>query len=221
MKMIQSKVSLAEQAFIILKEEIATGKLKVGDSLPEEKISTQLGISRTPLRDALHKLESEGLIYTRPGKPAVVAGFSKEDSLNHLEMRRILEVENLERIIGSFGDDDLRRLKENLKQQEEAMEERNHQRYLELDSTFHILLTEANTNHLFNEMIEKLSTGVSRAFLTLSNTIGPSVRSSFSEHQEILNALQSGNLTLAKGAMIRHLENVEARFLKFYEGREE
>ena len=57
MKTIHTKVSLSEQAFHILKEEIATGKLKVGDPLPEEKISAQLGISRTPLRGALVKLE--------------------------------------------------------------------------------------------------------------------------------------------------------------------
>ena len=73
MKTIQTKISLSEQAFHILKEEIATGKLKVGDPLPEEKISAQLGISRTPLRDALAKLENEGLVrffQTRLAQPS-------------------------------------------------------------------------------------------------------------------------------------------------------
>src|SRR5699024_2860819 len=104
MKKIHKKVPLSEQALHILKEEIETGKLKVGDPLPEEKISAQLGISRTPLRGALVKLENEGLIRSRSGKPAVVSGFSKEASLNHLEMRRILEIENLERIINKMDE---------------------------------------------------------------------------------------------------------------------
>lgn len=220
MKTIQTKVSLSEQAFNILKEEIATGRLKVGDPLPEEKISAQLGISRTPLRDALVKLENEGLIRTRSKKPAVVSGFSKEDSLNHLEMRRILEIENLERIIHKMDEDNLDQLNENIKQQEQAVNSGQHQLYLALDSEFHMLLTETNDNRLFHEMIERLSTGVDRAFLTLSNTIEVSLEDSFTEHKEILDALIVKDLSLAKEALLRHLDNIEQRFLKFYDNEE-
>lgn len=220
MKTIQTKVSLSEQAFIILKEEIATGKLKVGDPLPEEKISAQLGISRTPLRDALVKLENEGLIRTRSGKPAVVSGFSKEDSLNHLEMRRILEIENMERIIHKMDEDILDKLNENIKRQDQAVKNGHHQLYLELDSEFHMLLTETNDNRLFHEMVERLSTGVDRAFLTLSNTIEVSLEESFIEHKEILHALIVKDLSLAKEALLRHLDNIEQRFLKFYDNEE-
>lgn len=220
MKTIQTKVSLSEQAFHILKEEIATGKLKVGDPLPEEKISAKLGISRTPLRDALVKLENEGLIRTRNGKPAVVSGFSKEDSLNHLDMRRILEIENLERIIHKMDKETLKKLNENISRQDQAVKNGHHQLYLELDSEFHILLTETNDNRLFHEMIERLSTGVDRAFLTLSNTIEVSLEDSFIEHKEILDALSVKDLSLAKEALLRHLANIEKRFLKFYDNEE-
>ncbi|SDK95377.1 GntR family transcriptional regulator [Lacicoccus qingdaonensis] len=217
MKTIQTKVSLSEQAFHILKEEIATGKLKVGDALPEEKISAQLGISRTPLRDALAKLENEGLIRTRSGKPSVVSGFSKEDSLNHMEMRRILEVENLERIIHKMDEGNLESLNENIYRQERAVKDGRHQLYLELDSEFHMLLTESNDNRLFREMITRLSTGVDRAFLTLSNTIEVSLEDALTEHKEILDALTVKDLSLAKEALLQHLNNVEERFLKFYD----
>lgn len=220
MKTIQTKVSLSEQAFHILKEEIATGKLKVGDPLPEEKISAKLGISRTPLRDALVKLENEGLIRTRNGKPAVVSGFSKEDSLNHLDMRRILEIENLERIIHKMDKETLKKLNENISLQDQAVKNGHHQLYLELDSEFHILLTETNDNRLFHEMIERLSTGVDRAFLTLSNTIEFSLQDSFMEHKEILDALSVKDLSLAKEALLRHLDNIEKRFLKIYDNEE-
>ena len=220
MKTIQTKISLAEQAFNILKEEIATGKLKVGDPLPEEKISAKLGISRTPLRDTLVKLENEGLIRTRNGKPAVVSGFSKEDSLNHLDMRRILEIENLERIIHKMDKETLKKLNENISRQDQAVKNGHHQLYLELDSEFHILLTETNDNRLFHEMIERLSTGVDRAFLTLSNTIEVSLEDSFTEHKEILDALSVKDLSLAKEALLRHLANIEKRFLKFYDNEE-
>lgn len=220
MKTIQTKVSLSEQAFHILKEEIATGKLKVGDPLPEEKISAQLGISRTPLRDALAKLENEGLIRTRSGKPAVVSGFSKEDSLNHLEMRRILEIENLERIIHKMDEGNLRKLNDNINRQAQAVNNGHHQLYLELDSEFHMLLTETNDNRLFHEMVERLSRGVDRAFLTLSNTIEFSLQDSFIEHKEIVEALSVKDLSLAKEALLRHLDNIEERFLKFYDDEE-
>ncbi len=220
MKTIQTKISLSEQAFHILKEEIATGKLKVGDPLPEEKISAQLGISRTPLRDALAKLENEGLVRTRTQKPAVVSGFSKQDSLNHLEMRRILEIENLERIIHKMDEENLKKLHENINRQEQAVNSGHHQLYLELDSEFHMLLTETNDNRLFHEMVERMSRGVDRAFLTLSNTIGFSLHDSFIEHKEILDALSVKDLSLAKEALLQHLDNIEERFLKFYDDEE-
>lgn len=69
-------------------------------------------------------------------------------------------------------------------------------------------------------MIERLSTGVDRAFLTLSNTIEVSLEDSFTEHKEILDALSVKDLSLAKEALLRHLANIEKRFLKFYDNEE-
>lgn len=94
MKVIKRTETLADQAFNALKEAITTGKLKAGETLAEEKVGKDLGVSRTPLRDALSRLAMEGLVIYEPGKPALVAGFSKEDSLEYMELRSILEVEN-------------------------------------------------------------------------------------------------------------------------------
>lgn len=135
-------------------------------------------------------------------------------------MRRILEIENLERIIHKMDKETLKKLNENISRQDQAVKNGHHQLYLELDSEFHILLTETNDNRLFHEMIERLSTGVDRAFLTLSNTIEVSLEDSFIEHKEILDALSVKDLSLAKEALLRHLANIEKRFLKFYDNEE-
>ena len=114
MKKIKQSETLADQAYDLLKKAIIIGKLKGDESLPEEKIAADLGISRTPLRDALNRLASEGLVIHRKGRPAVVASFTKEHSLEYMELRSLLEVHNIEKIISKVDSSFLLLLEDNL-----------------------------------------------------------------------------------------------------------
>ena len=77
MKKIKQSETLADQAYKMLKQAITNGKLKENEQLPEEKLANNLGISRTPLRDALSRLAAEGLVIHQTGRTAVVASFTK------------------------------------------------------------------------------------------------------------------------------------------------
>jgi len=220
LRVIRQTETLADQAFNILKQAITTGKLKADETLPEEKLAKELGISRTPLRDALNRLAMEGLIHHETGKPAVVASFTKEDSLNYMELRSILEVNNLQKIISKVDESFIKLLRENLEQQLAAIEEDDYQTFIELDRDFHLLLAQLNQNSEFRKILHRMNTGINRAFLILSSTVPESAKEAYEEHGEIIDALEKKDVILAKNKMIVHMNNIEKRFLSYYDKQE-
>lgn len=214
-KIVQNE-SLAEQAYNLIKKEIISGRLKDNEPLPEEKLAKELGISRTPLREALRKLGMEGLVVAQKGKPAIVATFTREDSLEFMEIRSILEIDNIVKIISTVDHLFIDELKENVEKQLQAVREDDFPTFLELDREFHLLLASKNNNKKYREMIHQMNTGVNRAFLILSNTITASANEACQEHIEIVEALKSKDVHLAKKKMTVHLTNVEKRFLNYF-----
>jgi DNA-binding GntR family transcriptional regulator len=216
LKKIKQSETLADQAYNLLKKSIIIGELKGDESLPEEKIAADLGISRTPLRDALNRLASEGLVIHRKGRPAVVASFTKENSLEYMELRSLLEVHNIEKIISKVDEAFLVLLEENLANQLDAIERDHYHDFIELDREFHLLLASPNKNSEFKNMIHRVNTGVNRAFLILSSTLPTSAMGAYEEHMEIYEALKKKDVRLARNKIIVHLDNVEKRFLGYY-----
>lgn len=217
MEKIKHNETLADQAYKIIKNAIVNGKLKENEPLPEERLAKNLGISRTPLRDALNRLSVEGLVIQQTGRPAKVASFTKEKSLEYLELRSLLEVYNIEKTISKFDDDLITKLKGNLSEQLSAIERDNYHDFIELDREFHLLLASRNNNNELKEIIHRMNTGINRAFLILSSTLPASAKEAYVEHKEIVEALENQDVVLARNKMIVHLNNVEKRFLAYYD----
>jgi DNA-binding GntR family transcriptional regulator len=215
MKITQSE-TLADQAYRIIKQSITNGDLKDEEQLPEEKLARNLGISRTPLRDALSRLAAEGLIIQQKGAPAIVAGFTKESSLEYMELRSLLEVYNIEKIIAKVSSKMLQELRDNLAGQKAAIAEDNYKEFIELDREFHLFLTSFSNNTELQNMIHRMNTGVNRAFLILSKTVPNSAKNAYAEHEEIVEALEKQDVVVARNKMIVHMNNVEKRFLSYY-----
>ncbi|MEI3605975.1 GntR family transcriptional regulator [Pseudogracilibacillus sp. SE30717A] len=216
MQGIKQTETLADQAFNILKQAITNGTLKEEESLPEEKLANNLGISRTPLRDALNRLAAEGLVVQQKGRPATVASFTKEDSLEYMELRSLLEVHNIEKIMHTVDENFITQLMDNVEKQRETIERNSYNDFIELDRDFHLLLASRNKNSELRKMIHRVNTGVNRAFLILSNTVPTSAKDACEEHQEIIEALKKQDVVLARNKMIVHMNNVEKRFLGYY-----
>lgn len=221
MRKIPKNARLSDQAYEILKESILLGELKAGDPLPEEKYSNQLGISRTPFRDTLARLASEGLIIQKSGAPAIVATFTKEMSIEHMELRNLLEVYNMEKVVMKIDKTLIRKLKENLKLQKDAIDKNRYSEFMRYDKEFHLLLTSPNANSEFKRMVEKLNADLSRAFLILSKTVPQSASDAYDEHCEIIKAVEKQDSVLSRNKMIVHLNNVEKRFLQYYQDDEQ
>jgi DNA-binding GntR family transcriptional regulator len=214
------KETLAEQAFNLIKKDIISGKLAPDEELPEKKLAEELGISRTPIREALKRLAAEGLIMISDAKMATVASFTEEDALQFLEIRELLEVYNLEIIVDTFQGRLLEELKENLKLQWQAITEDSYEEFIELDREFHLLLAKENPNPKLRDMIHTSNTGVNRAFLVLSNTLRLSAKEAYEEHNRIFTALQSKHVETAKKEMSAHMKNIERRIQGYYQEEE-
>lgn len=219
MKKVSKTIRLSDQAYDIIKESILTGKLSAGDTLPEERYAKQLGISRTPFRDTLSRLAAEGLIYQRSGAPAVVAEFTKNKSEEYMEIRSVLEVYNLEKVLPKISNDILKQLKENLIQQQEAINQNNYSEFMKYDKEFHSIFIDLNDNSELQNVVNKYNNDISRSFLLLSSTVPASAEEALEEHNEIVSAIEEKNFIGAKNKMIIHLNNVESRFLKYYKNQ--
>ena len=215
------RTSLAEQAYSLLKKAIISGKLAPKTELTEEKLASDLGVSRTPLREAIRKLAMEGLINLNKGKPATVATFTKEDSLEFMELRRVLEVYNIEKIIFNNDAFFISELEDNLQEQMKAISNDDFQEFIDYDRKFHLILASQNENEKIKQLIHQMNTGVNRAFLVLSNTVHMSAIEAYEEHERITEAIKNQDLELATKEMTEHLNKVEERFLYYFKEEDE
>ncbi len=204
--------SLGEQAYNIIKQAIISGDLSAGDFLPEERMAADLGISRTPIREALQLLSAEGLVELAKGKPAVVASFTYQEAMELLEVRKILETSNLEMIADkSIHTKFIEQLEDHIIKQERAFENQDYQEFNDLDHDFHLLLASKSRNKALVELVKQLNSQVSRAFIILSKTLPVSIPEAIEEHKSIVNALKHKDIQSAKLQMEYHLNNVGKR----------
>lgn len=220
MKKLSPKESLADQAFNALKDAIINGKLAQQEGLPEEKLALDLGISRTPLREALKRLAAEGLVQVNKAKSATVATFTKDDGLHYMEIRRLLEIYNIDQNANYISDEILCSLQENLAKQLASIKDESYNTFIDLDQQFHLLIGSIGFNRKLSELINDANAGSNRAFLILSNTLEFSAEEAYYEHEEIVRALRMQDNELAKQLMENHLDNVERRFLLYFQEEE-
>lgn len=213
MRTITQNKSLADKAYQVLKEEILNGRFQNEETLLEEKLAKNLGISRTPLRNALTQLALEGLITQQKGGPAKVAGFTKKRFLEYMELRSLLEVYNLESSFAKMNEDFFEQIDRNLTEQRMAIQQGSYNDFIEKDREFHLLLASVNQNKKLQQLIHRISIGVNRVFIILFKTVSQSPELVYEEHVDIVSALKNKNTVLAKNKMIVHMNNVEKRFL--------
>jgi DNA-binding GntR family transcriptional regulator len=216
LRKIKKPESLADQAYNLIRKDILTGTLAPNEELREEKFAMELGISRTPLREAIRRLATDGLVVLQTGKPAIVSSFTKEDALHQMEVRKLLETYNIEQVASFVTPTFINTLKDNLKHQKRAADKNDFHEFIDLDREFHLVLANQNPNKKLREMIHTINTGVNRAFLILANTYPISAMEASGEHEDIVTALEEKDEVAATKAMLEHMDNIERRFLHYY-----
>lgn len=188
-----------------LEEEILGGKLNRGDTLTECALSARLGVSRTPLRAALHRLAEEGLVKITPNRGAVVVGVNAEDLVDIYKIRTRLEGLASSLAAGRISEEDKKRLSESVELSEFYIRKRDADKLKELDSEFHNIIYEASGNRRLSKILSELHRSI-RAYRRLSLTVTDRLERSVAEHREILNAILNADAEEADRLTSLHIE---------------
>ena len=133
---------IREKVYEHLKSDILSGRYTPGEKLAEEHLAERLGVSRTPVREALHKLESEGLIQPRKKRGFIVSRDTKEEVEELFELRSILEGHTLRVISRIISEEILSQLNESIQKAEEALRRNRIEEVFKWNTRFHDTLHE-------------------------------------------------------------------------------
>ena len=197
--------SLEEKVFLTLEEEILAGELKKGDSLAEIALSKRLGVSRTPIRGALHRLKEDGLVEITPNRGAVVLGIDKADLIDIYKVRNRLEGLASASAAKTISKEALKELRDSVELSEFYISRGDTERVKELDTAFHHLIYTASGNRQLETILTELHRKI-KTYRKLSLSVSGRVEKSIKEHREILEAIEKGDSALADTLTSLHIE---------------
>ena len=204
----RKSISIADGVFDQLEQDILTGKYKRGEVLSEIRLSNELGVSRTPIREAVRRLQQEQLLEEGP-RGSVVLGISLEDTLDMYDIRLDLESKAAGRAAEKISDEELGKMQEILDLQSFYIEKNvadNADKIRNLDSEFHELLYKASASKVFYNILSSLHKKISK-FRKVSVSKHSRAVNSLSEHEAILGALQKHDSEEAERLTRQHVQN--------------
>lgn len=204
---------LRELVFEALREAIISGVLKPGERLMEVQLAEELGVSRTPVREAIRKLELEGFVVMIPRKGAYVSGISLKDVADVFEIRSALEGLAAGLAAERITEDELEELERLLVKKGEIIETGDLDRLVEIDTLFHETLYKASRNEKLVQMINNLREQIQR-FRSTSLAYPGRMREALEEHKKIVEAISERNIQLAEKLAQEHIENAENSLLE-------
>jgi DNA-binding GntR family transcriptional regulator len=207
--------NLTELTYFHIKQHILDGSLEEGARLTEDTLAAQLGISKSPVREALSRLESDGLISIESRRGAHVRRFSLKEARDLYQLRELLEVHavGLAKITPSF----LAELEESIERIKRNLDEGNRMAYVEEDIRFHNLIAAATANNELCRILENIN---QKSILCRSKTYRLSAATSRDCHDKIYLALKEGNRELAQQAMRDHILFFRDAFFRSFEAEE-
>ena len=205
--MADDRYSLSTKVFHTIREDILSGKYRYNEELKEKTIGDELGVSRTPVREALRQLELEGLVTIIPNKGAYVVGISKEDIQDIYESRSRLEGLCAKWACSHITKEQLDELEENIYLSEfHAGKEGHAEQILELDNKFHEILYEASESPVLKHTLSDFHHYVQRVRkITLADP--KRAVASNEEHRKIVEALKAKDSKKAEELATIHMMN--------------
>lgn len=211
LKPLKKETTLSDKAYQIIRDAITCGDFAAGDTLTEESLSSELLISRTPLRAALNRLTAEGLLESN-GKSLVVTRISMDDAVKIGAVRQKVELLCIEELRGKVTKTLIRQLRKCVREQRmiRMADASDYIRYIQIDAQFHNALAHGTGNKYLSDIVERLQTHSSRC-LMLSSTLEKSAKIAVDEHEKIVDCLENDDIEGAMDSMLQHVKGVELR----------
>ena len=195
-----------------LRDAIRRGVLKPGERLMEIQLAEELGVSRTPVREAIRKLELEGYVIMMPRRGTYVANLSIRDVNEVFEIRTSLDSLASGLAAERITDDELERLQRLLVTIGGYVEANDMDKIVETDMEFHDLLYQASRNTRLVGIIFNLREQLTR-FRTTSMSFPGRLKATLEEHRRIVEAIAQGDVKEAQQAAEDHMEKSEQTLL--------
>jgi DNA-binding GntR family transcriptional regulator len=201
----EGQVRIAHEIYARLKSEILRGTIEPGSLLSESKLARRFGVSRTPVREALSLLASDGLITTLPQRGHLVRTISLYEVLDAFRVREILEVEAAGLAVHRISDAEIAYLRELAEAREGDLPSLNHE--------FHTIIARASGNRILADFIDKLLMLMRRVLLFDPHLAGWTEEGT-QEALAICEALAARDEAAAREAMRTHIRNTLASILR-------
>jgi len=204
---------LNQKVHRILKARIIKGDLKPGEKLLENKIAEQLGVSRTPVREALKQLAAEGFLKMNPNLGVVVVEFSLEDLCETLQIRRVLEGLAAYIAAEKINNEEIKKLEEIIKKMSISISKPNIVAYSNLNAEFHNLIVNVCGNKRLTKICNNLHSSDHRFRIRVLRNDIERLKYSLKEHQEIVEVLKRKDSEQADKMSQKHVKNILANIL--------
>lgn len=214
MRKLKIPTNLTSLAYKSIKEYILEGRLDEESRLTEEFLSGQLGISKSPIREALNRLEAEGLIRIEARRGAYLRSFSNKEVDELYDVREALEVHAVR--TGVFPPALMKELRSSVKRLRGHLKANERTKYIDEDVSFHAAIARATGNARLCDVLENIQNQIwlfRRKTYDLSSSAAPDA------HDALLDALEkagveNGDRTDAENAMSRHISTVRKKLLE-------
>lgn len=199
---------LRDVVFNTLREAILKGELVAGERLMEKQLAERLGVSRTPIREAIRKLELEGLVVMIPRKGAEVAQTTEKDIRDVLEVRATLEALAVRLACEKMDEESIKKLDELKNAFVEAAKKKDIDEIIQRDIDFHDTIFHATDNDKLIQIINNLREQIYRFRVKYIQKM-ESYETIAIEHEEIVASIKNGNVSHGEIMAIQHIENQE------------
>ncbi len=204
-------ISLAEQVFERLENDILCGKYKRGEIFSENMLVSDLKVSRTPVREAIRRLEQEHLVETTT-KGILVLGITQDDLVDIMDLRLKIEGIAAARAAQRITDDELKELREALELQEYYVSKKDAEHIKALDNTFHYLVYRFSGSNIIYDTLMPLH-NKARKYRKASVENESRALSSVQEHREIYEAIAAHDPLQAEQVTTKHVQNAKTHIL--------
>ena len=203
---IDNYLPLRDVVFITLREAILKGKIEPGERLMEISLANKLGVSRTPIREAIRKLELEGLVVMTPRKGAVVSEITLKDLRDVLEVRTNLEQLAVKLACEKAGQDDIEELKQLHREFQQTLLQEDLTKVAEADVRFHDKIYQITDNKRLIQILNNLREQMYRYRLEYIKDDSSLLSD---EHALIIAAIEQKHVPDAQKYVERHIKNQE------------
>lgn len=204
-------IPLRDIVFKTLRDAIITGEFQPGERLMEMKLANEMGVSRTPVREAIKKLEAEGLVIMNPRRGAQVAPINEKDLKDILEIRKALESLSCRIACGKVNPDDVKHLRSINRAVAKAVRENDIPEIVERDVEFHDAINLITDNARLAKFLGQLKEHLYRYRLEFIKNM-ENCNTIIEDHERIIEAIAQKNADVACKEIEDHIE-LQERFI--------